>query len=323
MKRFLRHFFVPHESNNHRAKILHHSSLISLIVLLLVGSFALNHVQLPSTDILGLSSSINPQELLALTNQKRQDRGLAPLILDSQLSQAAVGKAGNMLANNYWAHIGPDGTTPWVFIKGSGYEYTFAGENLARGFTTSGDVINAWMDSPTHRDNMLSPNYSDIGFAIVSGNLTGEETVLVVEMFGNRKRSVAQEIAVAEVTPVQQPVVTTETIPPSITPVVTQAITPTSTPIPTPSPVIPTVSILPTQEQLVAAFQNQPLVNKPALQHNIAFAIVFLILAALIIDVIVIHRRNVVRVLSHNLDHIIFIAVLLLVIILISRGLTL
>ena len=90
-----------------------------------------------------------------------------------------------MFAKNYWAHVSPDGTTPWVFIKSAGYSYVYAGENLARGYNTSQDVVTAWMASPEHKQNMLSSNYQNVGFAIVTGNLTGEDTVLVVEMFGS------------------------------------------------------------------------------------------------------------------------------------------
>ena len=86
-----------------------------------------------------------------------------------------------MFSKDYWAHNAPDGTTPWVFIKNTGYNYIYAGENLARGFNSASDVINAWMNSPEHRQNVLSPNYQNVGFAVATGTLSGEDTVLVVE----------------------------------------------------------------------------------------------------------------------------------------------
>src|SRR5258706_10350524 len=90
-----------------------------------------------------------------------------------------------MFAKDYWAHIAPDGTTPWSFIKGAGYNYVYAGENLARGYFSASDVVNAWMASPEHRENMLSSKFADVGFSAQNGKLTGEDTVLVVEMLGS------------------------------------------------------------------------------------------------------------------------------------------
>src|SRR5204863_2082531 len=115
----------------------------------------------------------------------RRQNGAGDLTISNELSRAASDKASDMFAKNYWAHNAPDGTTPWVFIKSSGYEYIYAGENLARGFTTSQSVVDAWMASPEHKENMLSKNYKNVGFAVATGNLNGEDTVLVVEMLGS------------------------------------------------------------------------------------------------------------------------------------------
>jgi hypothetical protein len=91
-----------------------------------------------------------------------------------------------MFSKDYWAHYAPDGsTTPWEFILGSGYVYKFAGENLAKDFNTSVAVVEAWMASPSHRANLVSGNYVNIGIAVVNGVLLGEETTLVVQMFAS------------------------------------------------------------------------------------------------------------------------------------------
>ena len=141
--------------------------------------------------VLGVSSDVSTQELMILTNEKRQDNGLGALTIDDRLSQAAAGKASDMFNKDYWAHNAPDGTTPWSFIKGAGYNYIYAGENLARGFKSAQDVVNAWMASPEHRQNMLSSSYQNVGFAVATGKLTGEDTILVVEMLGST--NLAQE----------------------------------------------------------------------------------------------------------------------------------
>jgi hypothetical protein len=89
-----------------------------------------------------------------------------------------------MFAKNYWSHFAPDGASPWDFINGSGYRYEYAGENLAKNFLFSQGVVDAWMNSPTHRENILKKNYTEVGYAIVNGVMNGEETTLVVQMFG-------------------------------------------------------------------------------------------------------------------------------------------
>lgn len=318
MMRFLRHFFVPHEANNHRAKLLHHSSLLVIIVgLFVLGglfSFTAKHDQ----TVLGISYSINPDELLLLTNIKRQEAGLPVLTLNASLSEAASRKAQDMFAKNYWAHIAPDGTTPWYFIRSSGYEYVYAGENLARGYTTSNSVVDAWMASPSHRENMLSPNYTEIGFGILEGSLTGDDTVLVVELMGTRTRTTASTQQV-----VPEPIVTSAPIPTAV-PVQPVGVTPTPTLVPTAVPTVitptPSLSPLPITQIQVAAFKNDPLINKPTAQKSIAIGVILVLAVALLLDLMVARQHGFVRLLSHNIDHIIFFGMILIIIILMSGG---
>lgn len=132
-----------------------------------------------------MASSITPANIINLTNQQRVAAGLNTLNTDSRLSAAALAKANNMLEQQYWDHFGPNGESPWMFISASGYQYVYAGENLAKGFKTAEGVHEAWMASPTHKENIMSGNYKDIGVAVVEGVLLGKQTVLVVQMFGN------------------------------------------------------------------------------------------------------------------------------------------
>lgn len=193
MKGFLHDLFFPHLHNNYRSRLLHHSSLIAVIVLLFAGSFLLPVLKTSLPSVLGIATDITSEKLLILTNEKRHENGAGPLNINEKLDEAAVEKADNMFADNYWAHNSPSGKTPWVFIKNSGYTYVYAGENLARGFTKPNDVISAWMASPSHRENMLSTNYADVGFAVKEGKLLGEDTILIVEMFGNTSLSQNKE----------------------------------------------------------------------------------------------------------------------------------
>jgi len=318
MKEFLAHYFLPRHTNRYRAKLLHHTSLFIFIGLLFLSNYAISHIQTEYKTVLGVSSSITAQELLVLTNLKREERGLPALVMSAELSQAASLKAADMFAKNYWAHIAPDGTTPWFFIRSSGYEYIHAGENLARGFSTSGDVVNAWMESPGHRDNMLSSNYKEIGFAISSGNLTGDETVLVVEMFGNRQAA-GQSVAQVETNSVPLPTPTTVQIISQIPTPTTPLPIPTSTPTPLPAPLVPE-TVEPTPLTQVAAAFNQPLINSVSLQRNIVVIVLVILLVILILDIIIVERKKLSRILSHNLDHVIFFATLLIIAIIISRG---
>ena len=199
MKEFLLHLFIPRESNNHRSKVLHHSNLLLTIVFLFLAGFFIQSLKVSFPSVLGVKVDISAEELLLLTNKQRQGNSVVPLALNEKLTEAAVKKADDMFGYDYWAHNSPTGKTPWVFIKSSGYKYVYAGENLARGFSSAQDIVKAWMESPDHRSNMLSSNYSDVGFAIKMGRLNGEETVLIVEMLGNLSTPIVESSRIQEV----------------------------------------------------------------------------------------------------------------------------
>lgn len=138
-------------------------------------------------SVLAYATNVNRTDLHAQTNAFRSAAGLGSLALDSQLNQAAQAKAEHMITNDYWAHVAPDGTTPWYFFESVGYVYVNAGENLAYGFRTSAEVVQAWMDSPSHRDNVLG-NYQDVGFGYMDGaNYQGGQYTVVVAMYGTRQ----------------------------------------------------------------------------------------------------------------------------------------
>lgn len=126
---------------------------------------------------------INIADLLKYTNENRQ----IPLALDERLNRSAQAKCEDMVAKDYWAHIAPDGTTPWVFVQHEGVHYQFAGENLSENIFTSAGVITAWMNSPEHKKNIIDPNFSEVGFGICHsdsyiGN-KGASTTIVVQHF--------------------------------------------------------------------------------------------------------------------------------------------
>jgi hypothetical protein len=192
MKKHLFNLFFPHHGNNHRAKLLHHKSLSKIILLLLLSQFVITFLTTAKPGVLGYASNITVSDIVSLSNKERESTGLTPLKFNDSLADSARRKAAHMFANNYWAHNGPDGTSPWVFFKEAKYNYLYAGENLARDFNDSQAVVKAWMESPTHKDNLLSGRYDEIGVAVVNGILSGQETTLVVQHFGKQSEVIAQ-----------------------------------------------------------------------------------------------------------------------------------
>lgn len=193
----IRHLFIPHHKNNFKAKVIHLHSLATYLIFFMIIGFAVNQVN-NRTNVLGYATDITVEKLLELTNKEREKAGLEPLTYNDQLAAAAQSKAKDMFTHDYWSHYGPDGATPWGFILASGYKYEYAGENLAKNFMFSDGVVQAWMDSPTHRENILRSEYKEIGFAIVNGMLNGEETTLVVQMFGSPFGGVVADANAAE-----------------------------------------------------------------------------------------------------------------------------
>jgi len=88
-----------------------------------------------------------------------------------------------MAANSYFAHTSPSGVTPWDWFEKVGYQFSYAGENLAVDFSNSQDVTNAWMNSPEHRSNIMNSNFTQIGMATAQGTLNGQPATFVAEEF--------------------------------------------------------------------------------------------------------------------------------------------
>ncbi len=155
-----------------------------LPMLLIVGIGLLVNSAWSASSVLGIKSDFSNSALLAATNSRRLTEKQPTLTLDPQLTAAAQAKAEDMAQANYWAHTSPTGKTPWAFIAASGYQYQTAGENLAYGFANAEDTVTGWMNSPEHRDNILSSTYQNVGFGVASSpNYQGQgpETIVVAE----------------------------------------------------------------------------------------------------------------------------------------------
>jgi len=301
------HLFLPHHTNNHRSRILHIDALAAYVLLFAVFNFGIRTLHRSMPDILGYATDIHVEQLLASTNAKRQSLGLSNLTLNGKLSAAAARKAQDMFEKNYWAHNSPTGSTPWDFINGAGYRYTVAGENLAKNFSTSDGVVEAWMASPTHRDNIVKSSYKEIGFAVVNGTLNGEETTLVVQMFGSSNDSIA--------------------VAPTKAPIVPKALAAAEEPVPTTVP----VEVVPaTAPATTVASGNpptaflgvtlRPLINIPTLTRDIVFVFAGVLIGVLILDAWVVSRKRIVRVAGHNIAHFLFLSAMVIAIGWVNRG---
>ncbi len=192
MKRNWSYFFLPKKENNFRAAILKNGFLALLLGVYLLNQAFIKYLSLTKPGVLGYSSEITAQKVFDQTNQQRTNLGLPALKYNSLLSQSATKKAEDMFANNYWAHNSPKGTTPWDFFKLVGYQYSVAGENLARDFYDTDSLMKAWMNSPTHKANIINQKYQEIGIGVVNGTLGGIKTTLVVQHFGTPIVAISQ-----------------------------------------------------------------------------------------------------------------------------------
>lgn len=185
MRKLIKNFFIPSLDNNFQPYGLSSKALSFYVIILLILQISVNFIAAPYTSHRALALlQVSSPEIVNLTNAERTARGLPALSVDSRLDAAAYNKCLDMFQKQYWDHTSPDGLTPWYFISNAGYNYIYAGENLAKGFTSSSAIVSAWMNSPSHRANILSPNFQNIGTAIMTGDLWGVRTTLCVQMFG-------------------------------------------------------------------------------------------------------------------------------------------
>lgn len=313
----LAHYLFPHESNNHKAKIIRPSGLSLLLVGILIFQFVLRGFGYVNPQILGYAANISPDEVIRLTNEKRAQNGLPPLTANGTLSQAAQAKAAHMLQNDYWAHVAPDGTQPWKFFNDAGYRYKFAGENLARDFSNPSSAVDAWMASPTHRDNLLSNKYKEIGIAVIEGDMAGVDTTIVVQLFGTRLGDTlpVQPVAAANEAGSSGQFATTS---PTRVPTPKPTLTPTEVPVvaevsPSPVDVLPATNStpIPTPQVLISPFN---------VTKTTSGIIIGVLLAVLVIDMLVISRKRIARVSSRSLAHFAFFAMILAIVIIARAG---
>lgn len=208
----LKHIFVPHEHNNYKPHFFREVTVVSiaLVGVFLLGCSAGSSFFIRKT-VLGVN--IATSVLVDLTNESRVAHNESPLVRDATLDTAATLKATDMVQNSYFSHDSPTGVTPWHWFNMAGYSFLYAGENLAVNFTESADVQKAWLDSPTHRENLLNVHFKEIGMAAMEGVYKGAPTIFIVQMFGTKaqaKEVTAVQVAPATSLPVQSGATTTK-----------------------------------------------------------------------------------------------------------------
>lgn len=184
---------VPHSKNDYRPHLIRRYGLVTIFLVVVGLQFAYN--ALTTGRVLGRETEITISSLLYQTNLARTQANLAPLKLNSKLNKAAYLKVQDMFDKQYWAHDAPDGTKPWKWLGDAGYNYNKAGENLAKNFSTTNGVITAWLGSPEHKANVMNPDYQDVGFAVMDGDLNGEPTTLVVALYAQPEQDLLSGIA--------------------------------------------------------------------------------------------------------------------------------
>jgi len=123
--------------------------------------------------------------VIEFTNIQREKYGLPPLKENLKLNASAEEKVKDMFENQYFSHFSPSGVGVEDLVKSAGYEFIAIGENLALGnFENDEVLVQGWMDSPGHRENILNDRYQEIGVAVLKGLFEGKSTWLAVQHFG-------------------------------------------------------------------------------------------------------------------------------------------
>jgi hypothetical protein len=215
-------FFWPCSENNFYPNFLESRFLFSYLFFLIFLKFIIFpfFVFFPKFPFF---AEISKNVLFSLINKEREKFNVLPLKEDPLLTLAAQLKAKDMLERQYFSHQDPDGNPPWEWLKKVGYDFQVAGENLAIGFLDSEEVFSAWMNSYSHRENLLNPRFEEMGIGIAKGNFKGSEVTIVVQFFGTKKPQQKSAPKVVTVSPSEKikketkPNIAKKTSPPLLT----------------------------------------------------------------------------------------------------------
>ncbi|MFA6427598.1 MAG: CAP domain-containing protein [Candidatus Magasanikbacteria bacterium] len=187
MKHALKKYFIPHEGNNYHPHILHTKRaffyggvfLVMKVVVIVFTLFLPSYVFV-MPDVL----QEQQDKILELTNGIRAREGLPALKPQTKLTASSELKADDMAQKSYFEHESPDGRRLADWLDDVGYIYKVAGENLAMGFTDAEDLVDAWVESPTHYANLIDKEYTEFGIGTKAGVFDKTPTVYVAQHFG-------------------------------------------------------------------------------------------------------------------------------------------
>ena len=189
-------FFIPHAGNNHHPHILHTKRAlfyslffiaIKAVVFIFAISIPIQAFMMP--DVLKEQRN----EILRLVEETRAANGLSTLSGADKLYSSSQKKSEDMVVNSYFSHVGPGNRDLKYFLNQENYAYRYAGENLAMGFSDAKSVVNAWIKSPLHYQNIIDSDFSETGMGIASGDYKGKETVFITQHFGAPISQVTEE----------------------------------------------------------------------------------------------------------------------------------
>lgn len=132
-----------------------------------------------------VASNLTVEDTLQQTNLQRSRNGLPALSTEAKLTAMAQAKVDDMFNKQYFEHESPTGVGPGDLAETAGYNYLIVGENLALGnFKDDTTLLEAWMNSPGHRENILNPKYEEIGVAVKRGVYEGRTVWMAAQEFG-------------------------------------------------------------------------------------------------------------------------------------------
>ncbi|MEK7569727.1 MAG: CAP domain-containing protein [Patescibacteria group bacterium] len=230
MIKWLKKYFIPHEGNAHEPHFLRHETMTLLFLAIIVIELGFLVQSLVVFDKTKFLAAVLPGVLTTLTNEARAENNIPAVTENALLDQAANLKAADMAEKGYFAHTSPEGVTPWYWLGEVGYRYSAAGENLAVNFSDSADVARAWMNSPSHRANIVRSDFTEMGIGVASGTYQGRSTIFVAQFFG-RPLLIAQSLPTSP--------------PPPQAPAEQAAPAPTPAPSPVPTTTPPAVTSAP------------------------------------------------------------------------------
>ena len=210
----MKNYLIPNSSNNYHPYLLRQRFLSITVIFIIISNLLFS-----ALGLVTINASIDSNSIYNLQNQERLKYSLSELTVNPLLVESATQKAEAMLLSDCWSHYCPDGKSPWDFFDNVGYDYIYAGENLGEGFSENEMLMSAWMNSPTHRENILNSKFTEVGIGFAKGDYQGiKNNIIVVVHFGSTsEHNEAIITPTISQNPTVTPIETIDKTPPAIT----------------------------------------------------------------------------------------------------------